>query len=72
MQLFAHCPGARFGCRAEKGFRPLTLAGGSQHHPAGVAATGVSAGAGEDDRRDYSSANTHTAPPSGASGTSGK
>lgn len=41
---------ACFGCRAEKGFRPVTPARGSQQHPAGVAATGVSDAGGAGDR----------------------
>jgi hypothetical protein len=41
------CPDARFGCRAEKGFRPPTPACGLHPHPAGVAATGVSVGGGD-------------------------
>jgi hypothetical protein len=37
------CESAHFGYRAEKGFLPITLALEPQLHPAGVAATGVSA-----------------------------
>jgi hypothetical protein len=52
----APCPGARFGCRAEKGFRPLTPAPESHPHPAGAAATGVSAGGGDASRSGRSQA----------------